>query len=208
MADRRDEFVLHAVERITLADVSKAQHRAGEPSLIQNRIKKELRRESSSIAAEDRAFASYRFPLARRAPQRAVVCALLVRRGRAMHKLMNRLANQVLRTRTQQPGRRGIRKTHQPIPIDSADSVSHRPKQNLLLPAQLFGALPLPRSGQHLRQRSGHCFHRRGGFPIFANPRVAIELQYRQHVIANLHRSRPALKSSCCAAPSAPAALW
>ena len=78
-----------------------------------------------------------------------------------MHQLMNRLSDQVLRTGTQQTGRRrdwqiGTR----PLAVNSADAICNRTEQDLLLAAQLFGTLPFPGPGQHLCPvTSGDGFH-------------------------------------------------
>ena len=65
-------------------------------------------------------------------------------------------------------------------------------QQNLLLPAQLFGAPALLGPRQHLPQRRGRRFHRRHGLAVLAQAEAAIELQHRQHLVARAHRHRPA----------------
>src|SRR5208282_5616978 len=80
---------------------------------------------------------------------------------------------------------------HQPVPVDTANAVSHRVQENLLLSAKLFGALSLARSRKHLTKRSCYRLHGCRGFAVFAQPQMAVKLQNGEHVVAHLHWRGP-----------------
>ena len=126
------------------------------------------------------------------AAQRAILAALAVGGRGAVQQVVHRLAGKRSSRGAQQAGGGGIGKADLAMTVHAADAVGNRVQQNLLLAVEFFGAAALLRAGQHLSERGGRRLNGGHGFAVFAQTEVAVELEHRQHAVADAHRNRPA----------------
>ena len=125
MAHGGDELVLEPVQRVALADVAEAEHRAGEAALVEDRGQEVLGRERGAVGPVDGVFAGLGGVAFGGAEQHAILGALAVGRRGAVQQVVDRLAGEVGGRCAEQAGSRGIGEADHAVPVCAADAVGH-----------------------------------------------------------------------------------